>query len=84
MIDLDSLVANHQNEFKICTKCKGINLTTLLPKIMKLDPNAIIKQPTCVSYCGPGRDFPFIILNNKPVIGENENDLLAKISEILS
>lgn len=84
MIDFDVLIADVRNEFKVCDKCKGVNLSTLIPRIMKLDPNAVIHEPSCISYCGPGRDFPFVILNNKPVVGDNEDDLIAKLEEILS
>ena len=83
MIDFDSLVVDVQNEFKICDKCKGVNLSTLIPRLAKLDPDAKIHQPSCVSYCGPGRDYPFVILNNKPIVGANEDDLVNKIQDIL-
>ena len=84
MIDLDSLIAEVKNEFKICDKCKGVNLSTLVPRLVKLDPDAVIHQPSCVSYCGPGRDFPFVILNNKPIVGKDEDDLIEKISDRLA
>ena len=83
MFDIDALVADFKNEFKVCDKCKGTNLKTLVPKLQKLDPDAIILPPLCVSYCGPGRDYPFVLLNNKPIQGENEDDLIVKIKEVL-
>ena len=83
MIDLDTLLTEHRNEFKICLRCKGVNVTTLIPRLTKIDSNAIIHELACVSYCGPGRDFPFVILNNKPIVGENEDDLINKITKIL-
>ena len=83
MFDLDTLVADFQNEFKVCARCKGTNLNTLIPRLEKLDPQAKILAPTCVSYCGPGRDYPFVFLNNKPIKGENEDDLIQKIREVL-
>ena len=84
MLDLEALMTDVKNEFKVCDKCKGVNLTTLLPKLTKLDPSAVILKPACVSYCGPGRDFPFVLLNNKPIKGENEADLIEKITEVLN
>jgi len=83
MLDLSTLINNFQNEFKVCDRCKGTNLNTLLPRLKKLDPDAKILKPMCVSYCGPGRDYPFVFLNNKPVKGENEDDLIQKIKEVL-
>jgi len=83
MFDLDNLVADFQNEFKVCTRCKGTNLNTLIPRLEKLDPNANILKLRCVSYCGPGRDYPFVFLNNKPIKGEDEDDLTRKIKKVL-
>jgi len=83
MFDLDSLTLDIQNEFQICVCCKGPHLKTLIPRLKKLDPNVKIKGKTCLSYCGPGRDYPFVFLNNKPIRGQNEDDLIAKIKEVL-
>ena len=83
MFDLDLLINNFQNEFKICDRCKGTNLNTVIPRIKKLDPKAKISKPVCASYCGPGRDYPFVFLNNKPIKGENEDDLIKKIKAVL-
>lgn len=83
MFDLDALVAHFQNEFKVCDRCKGTNLKTLIPRLEQLDPDAKILEPTCLSYCGPGRDAPFVFLNNKPIKGKNEDDLIQKIKEVL-
>jgi len=83
MFEIEALIADFRNEFKVCDKCKGVNLITLVPKLEKLDPNAKIAQPSCISYCGPGRDYPFVFLNNKPIKGENEEDLIQKIREVL-
>ena len=83
MFDLEALIAHVQNEFKICDRCKGTNIATLVPRLEKLDPNAKILEPMCVSYCGPGRDYPFVFLNNKPIKDENEDDLIEKIKEVL-
>ena len=85
MFDVDKMVASDfKNEFKVCDRCKGTNLKTLIPRLEKLDPEANILPPICVSYCGPGRDFPFVFLNNKPIKGVNEDDLIQKITETLA
>ena len=83
MFDLDAVITDFQNEFKVCDRCKGTNLGTLIPRLEKLDPNAKIVKPMCISYCGPGRDYPFVFLNNKPIKGENEDELIQKIKEVL-
>jgi len=83
MFDLDGLVADFRNEFKVCNRCKGVNIGTLIPRLEKLAPDARILKSACVSYCGPGRDYPFVFLNNKPIKGENEDELIGKIKEVL-
>ena len=83
MFDLDALITDFKNEFKVCNRCKGTNIRTLIPRLEKLDPEANILKLACISYCGPGRDYPFVFLNNKPIIGEDEDDLIRKIKEVL-
>lgn len=83
MFDLDALVADFQNEFKVCARCKGTNLNTLIPRLENIDPHAKILKPACVSYCGPGRDYPFVFLNNKPIKGSDEDELIEKIEKVL-
>jgi len=78
MLDLEALIDQVPNEFKVCERCKGTNLVTLIPKLKKLDEQANIKVG-CHSYCGPGRDAPFAFVNNKPVCGKDEDDLIEKI-----
>jgi len=82
MFDLDALMKAVKNEFKVCDKCKGTNLNTLIPKLEKLDPEAKITVG-CHSYCGPGRDFPFVFVNNKPIRGVDETELIEKVKESL-
>lgn len=82
MIHLDALMTAAKNEFKVCDKCKGSNLATLIPKLRKADEEADIKIG-CHSYCGPGREFPFVFVNNKPIYGESEDDLIEKIRELV-
>jgi len=83
MFNLDDFMIDFNNEFKVCDKCKGTNVNTLIPRLKKLDPDATIIKLTCISYCGPGRDYPFVFLNNKPILGDNEDDLIRRIKEVL-
>ena len=62
--------------------CKATNLNTLLPRLKAIDPKAKIYQG-CQSYCGPGRDRSFVFVNNKPILAENEDELIQKVKEFL-
>lgn len=82
MFDFDSLFAT-PNEFRVCDKCKATNINTLLPKLKAIDPDALVFVG-CQSYCGPGRDRSFVFVNNKPVVAENENELIEKVKAVLN
>jgi len=82
MFDIDELIANVVNEFKICDKCKGTNLSTLIPALKAIDESANVVVG-CHSYCGPGRDYPFVFVNNKPVKGETQAELIEKVKNAL-
>ena len=81
MFNLDDLFAE-PNEFRVCDKCKATNINTLLPRLKALDPKAKI-YTGCQSYCGPGRTRSFVFVNNKPIIGANEDELIEKVKEVL-
>ena len=81
MFDLDNLLIE-PNEFRVCDKCKATNTKTLVPKLKAIDPEAKI-YVGCHSYCGPGRDRVFAFVNNKPLLGATENDLIEKIKAVL-
>lgn len=71
------------NEFRICDKCKAINVDTLKPRLQEVDPNADIKVG-CQNFCGIGMKKSFAIVNNIPVIAETEDELIDKIKEIIN
>ena len=81
MFNLDDLFAE-PNEFRVCDKCKATNLNTLLPRLKAIDPKAKIYQG-CQSYCGPGRARSFVFVDNKPILAENEDELIQKVKEFL-
>ncbi len=68
--------------FRICDKCKGTNVKTLVPKLKKISPDACI-QIGCQGLCGIGRSNSFVIINHMPIIADNEEMLLQKIIEYL-
>lgn len=82
MFDLDSLFAE-PNEFRVCDKCKATNLNTLLPQLKAIDEQAKV-YIGCQSFCGPGRDRPFVFVNNKPIIADNEKELIEKVKQVLN
>ncbi len=68
------------NKIGICNKCKAVNYKSIIQKVKGLDNNIQINIG-CQNFCGIGRTKPFVILNNIPIIAENEDDLLNKINE---
>lgn len=82
MLDLDELLNDAKNEFKICERCKGTNIQSLVPKLQKLDEHADIIIG-CHSYCGPGRESPFAFVNNRPIRGKTEDELIHQIADFL-
>lgn len=68
--------------FKICDRCKGTHIKTLVPKLKELDQQAEI-QIGCQNFCGIGRTKSFVIVDHIPVIAENEDELIQKVKEML-
>jgi len=81
MFSLDDLLAE-PNEFRICDRCKATNMNTLKPKLEAIDPKAQI-YVGCQSFCGPGRNKPFVFVNNKPLTGTTEDEVLEKVRDFL-
>ncbi len=69
--------------FKICDRCKGTNLKTLVPKLKEIDPKAQIKIG-CQNFCGVGRSKSFVIVDYIPIIAETEDELVEKVRKYLT
>ncbi len=70
------------NRFGICHKCKAVDYKILENKLKQIDCNAFI-DIRCHNICGIGRTKPFVIVNHIPVIADNIDDLLVKVSEMI-
>lgn len=71
------------NQFRICDKCKGFNINTLLPRLKQLDANAEIIIG-CQNFCGIGARKPFVICNHVPIVVETEDELIDKVKQAIS
>jgi uncharacterized protein YuzB (UPF0349 family) len=71
------------NKFAICDVCEATNINTLVPRLKEIDPNAEI-EIGCQSFCGIGATKSFAIVNNIPIIADNEDELISKIKEALN
>ncbi len=71
------------NDFKTCDICKGFNSDTLVEKLKKLDETANISIG-CQNFCAVGSKKTFVIVNGIPVNGDNEDELVEKISNIMN
>lgn len=70
------------NKVGICDKCRAVNYKSIIEKIKQIDPNVEINVG-CQNMCGIGRNKPFVILNHKPIIGNDEKEVIAKITALL-
>ena len=71
------------NKIGICDKCRAVNYKLIIEKLKQIDPNVEINIG-CQNMCGIGRNKPFVILNHKPIIGSDEEDLIKKITDSLT
>ncbi|HPF83493.1 MAG TPA: hypothetical protein PLV83_04965 [Bacilli bacterium] len=65
---------------KICNNCKGFDYNKVISKINDNFSN-IEYQIGCNNMCGIGRSKVVIILNNKPIIADNIDDLISKMKK---
>lgn len=72
-----------KRKIKICDRCKGTNVDTLVPKIKKICPDVEI-QIGCQNFCGIGQTKSFLILDHIPLIASSEDELIEKLKESLS
>lgn len=70
------------NQFRICNKCKAMNVDSLIPKLKEIDDKAEIIVG-CQNFCGIGQTKAFAIVNHVPVIALNEEELILKIKDKL-
>lgn len=71
------------NQFRICNKCKAMNIDSIIPRLKKIDDKAEIVVG-CQNFCGIGQTKAFAIVNHVPVIAENEDELINKIKNKIS
>jgi len=70
------------NVFKICDKCVATNIKTIVPRLQELDENAII-DIKCHSFCGPGSKKPFVIVNERTVFANSEDEVIEKVQALI-
>lgn len=71
------------NQFRICNKCKAMNIDSIIPRLKEIDDKAEIVVG-CQNFCGIGQTKAFVIVNHVPVIAENEDELINKIKDKIS
>jgi uncharacterized protein YuzB (UPF0349 family) len=69
-------------KISICDKCKSIDYKRILNKLRKLYPDADYELG-CNNMCGIGRNKVVILLDNKPIIADTENELIEKLKTSL-
>lgn len=67
----------------ICDKCKAFNHISILRKLKEIYPDAKY-EIGCNNMCGIGRTKSVVILNNKAIIADTEEELMHKIKQVNS
>ena len=70
------------NQFRVCDKCKGTNIDSLISKLKELDNTAEIIIG-CQNFCGVGARKPFVICNHVPVVADSEDELVEKVKQAI-
>lgn len=65
---------------KVCDKCKATNIETLIPKLENLDTEKEI-EVGCFRFCGIGFSRAVALVDNIPVIAEDEDKLIEEIKK---
>lgn len=71
------------NQFRVCDKCKGTNIKTLLPRLKEIDEQAEVLIG-CQNFCGIGAKKPFVICNHVPIVADTEDELIEKVKQAIS
>jgi len=65
----------------ICDKCKAFNHLSILKKLKEVYPDAKY-EIGCNNMCGICRSKVVVILNNKTMIADTEEELINKIKQV--
>ena len=71
------------NQFRVCDKCRGTNLNSLLPKLKEIDEAAEVIIG-CQNFCGIGARKPFVICNHTPIVADTEEELIDKLKQVIT
>jgi hypothetical protein len=66
------------NKIGICDKCKGFDYKEIIKKLDSLNYK-FEYNIGCQNFCGIGRTRCFLILNNIPIVADNQNELIEKV-----
>ena len=70
------------NQFRVCDKCKGTNINSLLSRLKEIDSSAEVIVG-CQNICGIGAKKPFVICNHVPIIADTEDELIEKVKKAI-
>ena len=65
-------------KIKVCNKCKGFDYKKVINAINEKIEN-VDYEIGCNNMCGIGRSKVVVIVDNKPVVADNIEDLINKI-----
>lgn len=70
------------NKFLICDKCAATDIKKITVELKKLDSNCEIIIG-CHNICGIGRTKPFVIFNNRPIIGNSIEEVITELKKLI-
>ena len=70
------------NNIKLCPKCKAVNIPLIKKELAKTNKE-ITYEIGCLSFCGIGMTKAFAVVNNNPIVCNNNEELITKIKEVL-